>query len=137
MSSNVPFRARHLDHVVLRARQTDTLIRFYRDVLGCQVERQVPAVALTQLRAGDALIDIIAAPAEDPPGRNQDHFCLRVDPFEPERIIDHLTRHGFAPSEVRRVYGAEGFGPSIYVDDPEGNTVELKGPAEERKPGRG
>lgn len=132
--NNVPFHLQHLDHVVLRARSADTLIRFYRDVLGCPVEREVPQANLTQLRAGQALIDIVAATPGDPPGRNQDHFCVRVEPFDGERIIAHLKHHGLQPSEVRRVYGAQGFGPSIYVDDPEGNTVELKGPAEENGP---
>lgn len=140
MSNPVPFALQRLDHVVLRARDSTRLIGFYRDVLGCTLERDVPELGLTQLRAGAALIDIVSAdgplgrargaPPQPDAGHNVDHVCLRVAPFEPERIAQHLQRHGASASAVRRVYGAEGLGPSVYVRDPEGNTVELKGPAE-------
>ena len=139
MSDPAPFALEHIDHVVLRARDSDRLARFYCDVLGCRREREVAELGLLQLRAGASLIDIVAAggtlgraggAAPSPgAGHNVDHVCLRVVPFDAEAISGHLRRHGASPSEVRQVYGAEGFGPSIYVDDPEGNTVELKGPA--------
>ena len=140
-----PFRLGHLDHVVLRARDAPLLIDFYCRVLGCTVEREARDLELTQLRAGASLIDIVstrgplgrlrgAAPVSDG-GHNVDHVCLRVDPFDPATITRYLRDHGAAPSEVRHVYGAEGLGPSIYLDDPEGNTVELKGPAD-REPAR-
>lgn len=138
MSDAAPFRLMHLDHVVLRASDATVLEHFYRQVLGCTLERENPDVGLIQLRAGDALIDIVPvdgrlgraggrAPEQD--GHNVDHFCLRVEPFDAAAITAHLKRHGVRPTEVRDVYGAEGLGPSIYLDDPEGNTVELKGPA--------
>ena len=139
MNDAVPFRLIRLDHVVLRARDGDTLVRFYRDVLGCSLERENADAGLIQLRAGEALIDIV--PVEGRLGRaggrapdtagghNVDHVCLRIDPFDAPAITEHLKRPGAEPSDLRHVYGAEGMGPSIYVDDPEGNTVELKGPA--------
>lgn len=135
----IPFRLLRLDHVVLRARDGDTLVHFYRNVLGCATERENTDAGLIQLRAGDSLIDIVPVdgrlgraggrPPESGGAHNVDHVCLRVDPFDPTAITEHLTRHGVEPSEVRHVYGAEGLGPSIYLSDPEGNTVELKGPA--------
>ena len=139
MSDAVPFRMLHLDHVVLRARDAATLIRFYGDVLGCAIEREAPDLGLTQLRAGRSLIDVVAVDsrlgraggAGPQPGGGPivDHLCLRIDPFDPQALAAHLARHGITASEVRQVYGAEGLGPSIYIQDPEGNTVELKGPA--------
>ena len=69
-----------------------------------------------------------AAPGAE--GHNLDHFCLRVEPFESEPLIAHLARHGIDPGEVQQRYGAEGSGPSLYIQDPEGNTIELKGPPE-------
>lgn len=114
--------------------------RFYCDVIGCTVERELdPAVGLVQLRAGTALIDLVPVGGElgrrfeGPPdhGRpNLDHLCLRIEPFDAERIVAELEAAGCRPQPPARRYGAEGFGPSIYVDDPEGNTVELKGPPE-------
>lgn len=136
-----PFRLGHLDHIVLRARDAALLIRFYTDVLGCRVERDVPSVGLTQLRAGASLIDVVSVTGTlgqaggEPPqagGRhNVDHFCLRVDPFDAVAIKTHLARHGMRCSPVRDLYGAEGLGPSLYIEDPEGNRLELKGPARE------
>lgn len=132
-----------LDHLVLRARDAESLIRFYCDVLGCTVERKTsPEFGLVQLRAGDSLIDIVAVDSElgrtggAPPGsegRNMDHFCVRLESFDEQRIRDHLARHGVEGGPLEARYGAEGYGPSIYVRDPEGNTVELKGPPQQRR----
>ena len=132
------FAIRFLDHLVLRVVDADAMVRFYCDVLGCTLEKHQVEIGLIQLRAGQALIDLVPVDGElgraggAPPGRegrNVDHFCLRVEPFEPAAIREHLARHGVSAGEVARRYGAEGYGPSMYVVDPEGNTVELKGPA--------
>jgi catechol 2,3-dioxygenase-like lactoylglutathione lyase family enzyme len=134
-----------LDHVVLRARDPERLRAFYCDVLGCTVERRLsPELGLVQLRAGAALIDIVAVDSElgrrggaapGDGGGNMDHFCLRVDVLEVEALRSSLRMAGF-PAEtdppVRR-YGAEGFGPSLYLRDPEGNIVELKGPPDDER----
>lgn len=129
---------REIDHVVLRVIDSDKMIRFYCDVLGCRVEKRQEDLGLIQLRAGRSLIDLVpvtgklgklggAAPGVD--ARNMDHFCVRVEPFDADEINRHLAAHGISPGEVVQRYGAEGTGPSIYLRDPEGNTVELKGPA--------
>ncbi|MGR8921875.1 MAG: VOC family protein [Gammaproteobacteria bacterium] len=124
-----------LDHVVLRAHDAAKLTDFYAAVLGSRVERELD-LGLIQLRAGDILIDIVPADSElgrmggPPPGagRNVDHFCLRVTPFDEAAIRAHLDAVGAPASETAERYGADGFGPSIYVTDPEGNVMELKGP---------
>jgi len=133
-----PFAILDIDHVVLRAADPARLEAFYRDVLGCPVEKRQEAIGLTQLRAGRALIDIVSAQSE-PTGshangsdrKNMDHLCLRVDPFDVKAIYRHLDHHGVSYGEVALRYGAEGKGPSIYIKDPDGNRVELKGPASE------
>lgn len=130
-------RVRGLDHIVLRVTDLDRMIVFYGEVLGCPVERRQDAIGLVQLRAGNALIDLVpvdgklgreggAAPGVG--GRNLDHLCLRVEPFDEAAIRRHLDAHGVRAGPVESRYGAEGEGPSIYLSDPEGNTVELKGP---------
>jgi glyoxylase I family protein len=123
-----------LDHVVLRVGDLDRAIKFYETVLNCHVERRLEQPKLVQLRAGASLIDLVPAsvsPAssEDSAGRNMDHFAVRVDGFDAAAITADLARHGIAVGEVRERYGAEGYGPSLYISDPDGNTVELKGPA--------
>jgi catechol 2,3-dioxygenase-like lactoylglutathione lyase family enzyme len=126
-----------IDHLVLRVVDLDRMVRFYVDALGCGVERRQDAIGLVQLRAGRSLIDLVpvdgklgrmggAAPGAQ--GRNLDHFCLRVDPFDEAALRAHLAAHGVEAGKTESRYGAEGEGPSIYLSDPEGNVVELKGP---------
>jgi glyoxylase I family protein len=128
---------RGLDHLVLRIVDLDAMLRFYVDALGCRIERRRDDIGLVQLRAGSALIDLVpvdgklgrmggAAPGAE--GRNLDHFCLRVEPFDEAAIRAQLDRFGIHAGAVEQRYGAEGEGPSIYLTDPQGNVVELKGP---------
>ena len=123
------FAIKGLDHVVLRVADLDRAIRFYCEVLGCTEERRVESIDLVQLRAGAALIDLIAAAGVPAPGAgNMDHFALRIAPFDEADLRAHLDSHGVAVGELATRYGAEGSGPSLYIQDPDGNTVELKGP---------
>lgn len=130
-------RIREIDHVVLRVRDLERALAFYRDVLGCKLEREQVDIGLWQMRAGRSLIDLVpvdgelgaaggAPPAEG--GRNVDHVCLRVEPWDDSAIRGHLAQHGIAPELTKSRFGAEGAGPSMYLTDPDGNTIELKGP---------
>jgi len=132
-----PFSIRLIDHVVLRIRNADASLAFYTGVLGCQLEKRQDTIGLIQLRAGNSLIDLVPidgplgrAGGEGPgsTGRNVDHFALQIVPFREEDIRAHLTSHGVVIVESGLRYGAQGVGPSVYVSDPDGNTVELKGP---------
>ena len=125
-----------IDHVVLRVRDLERMIAFYRDVLGCPVEWRRDELGLVHLRAGRALIDLVpvdgplgrkggAPPGRE--GRNVDHVCLRVAPFDPAAIALHLEAHGVRVGEIRPRFGAQGEGVSVYLWDPEDNLVELKG----------
>jgi glyoxylase I family protein len=124
-----------LDHLVLRVADLDRAIRFYEDVLGCHVERRLDEPKLVQLRAGASMIDLVPSGGasrseEAATGRNLDHFAVRISTFDFTALAAHLRRHGVAVGEVRRRYGAEGYGSSLYITDPDGNVVELKGPPE-------
>ena len=124
------FSIKDLDHVVLKVTDMDRAIRFYEDVLGCKVERTVESIGLVQLRAGRALVDLVPAGEGHGAGRNMDHFALTIEPFDAAALKAHFAAHGIAIGEPATRYGAEGFGPSIYLNDPDGNQVELKGPPE-------
>lgn len=137
MTSTPPFAIKTLDHVVIRCRDIGRMIEFYRDVLGCPLEKAQEGIGLWQFRAGASLIDLVDVNGEigkaggPPPGNdghNMDHFCVSVEGFDPDAINAWLANHGVEGGEPVQRYGAEGSGPSIYVTDPEGNTVELKGP---------
>lgn len=138
--SEAPFTIGTLDHLVLRVHDVDRMVAFYRDVLGCTLERTLEEYGLHQLRAGSALVDLItldgpigrsggAGPGRE--GRNLDHFCLRIDPFDAEAIAAWLDAAGVAHAAPATRYGADGYGQSIYLRDPEDNVVELKGPPTE------
>lgn len=121
------FAIKGLDHVVLRVADVDRAVDFYCRVLGCREERRVERIGLVQLRAGAALIDRV--PGAPGPAPNMDHFALRIEPFDEAALRAHLASHGVPVGETALRYGAEGEGPSLYLSDPDGNTVELKGPA--------
>jgi len=132
-----PFQLQRIDHVVLRVRDVAAMQAFYCDVLGCREERRQDEIGLVQLRAGDSLIDLVpvdgklgrmGGAAPGPEGRNMDHLCLRIDPFDRAAVVAHLEARGVRVGDFGSRYGAEGEGPSQYLFDPEGNLVELKGP---------
>ena len=123
-----------LDHLVLRANDARSLVDFYVQVLGCSVERELD-LGLIQLRAGECLIDVVPVSGTlgqrggrgpEAEGRNLDHFCFLVEHFDEQQILGALSSHGIdaEPAAVR--YGAQGYARSIYLDDPEDNTVELR-----------
>lgn len=129
-------RLREIDHVVLRVRDLDAALAFYLEVLGCTLERRQDAIGLVQLRAGRSLVDLVpidgklgraGGAAPGPEGRNVDHICFRADPFDEAAIRAHLASFGLSAGPVEQRYGAEGSGPSMYLSDPDGNVIELKG----------
>lgn len=128
---------REIDHLVLRVVDLDKMLRFYCGVLGCTIERRQDSIGLVQLRAGRSLVDLVPVDGQlgsaggAPPGkegRNLDHFCFRVEPFDEAVIRRHLEANNVEAGALASRNGAEGEGPSIYITDPEGNVVELKGP---------
>lgn len=125
-------KLRGIDHVVLRVKDIDAMRRFYCDVLGATHVADRPALRMSHLRVGSALIDLVEADPKE--GRNMDHLCLRVEPFDRDAIVAHLEKHGVAVGQIASRFGAEGNGVSIYLADPEGNTVELKGPSDGKPP---
>ena len=130
------FQIRDIDHIVLRVSDLERMIEFYCTVLGCSVQWRRPELGLVHLRAGSAMVDLVpvdgklgkaggAAPGKE--GRNMDHVCLRVDPFDVDQIVAHLESYRARVGEIRPRFGAQGEGVSIYVYDPEDNLIELKG----------
>ena len=105
---------RNIDHVVLRVRDLEAMQRFYCDVLGAKYVAYRPEFGMTHLRAGASIIDLVAvdgplgkaggiAPGKE--GRNMDHLCLRVEPFDQKAVVAHLERHGVAVGDIRTRFG--------------------------------
>ena len=129
-------KVRMIDHIVLRTEQLEAMIHFYSQVLGCKVERTLPPnVGLTQLRAGKSLIDLVDVDSElgraggPPPsgtGKNVDHFCLQIEAIGEDDLRELLESHGVEVGDFQFRYGAEAFGSSVYIRDPDNNIVELR-----------
>ncbi len=124
-----------IDHIVLRTSNIEAMSRFYVEILNCPVERELPEPGLIQLRAGSGLIDLVPvdselgrlggkAPSQD--GRNMDHLCLQITNIAESELLNYLSGNEIEVEDLAERYGAEGFGRSIYINDPEGNVVELK-----------
>ncbi|HEJ7935349.1 VOC family protein [Serratia marcescens] len=133
-----PFNLQRLDHVVLRVRDMQNSLRFYTQIVGCDIAKQRPDLGLVHLRAGASMIDLVdvngvlgkkGGETPDPHRQNVDHVCLRIDPFNEDALLAYLRSQGIDVDPAESRYGAEGDGPSIYFSDPDGNRVELKGPA--------
>jgi glyoxylase I family protein len=121
------FHVERIDHVVLRVRDLAAMVKFYEQALGFKEERRIERLGLVQMRAGASMLDLVHA--DRGTGRNMDHLCFRVEPFDRDAIVKMLAPFGISVGETVERYGAEGNGPSVYFDDPEGNQIELKGPA--------
>ena len=131
-----PINITHIDHLVIRVNDLENMIAFYQDVLGCKLERGPGEAGLAQLRAGHSLIDLVDANGPlgqrggdqpDHAAPNMDHVCFLVQPWDTDSIKAHLKQNEVASGDVASRYGATGMGPSMYLRDPEGNAVELKG----------
>ena len=132
----MPLSIAGLDHLVLRVKDLAAMERFYVEVLGLTVERRADQIGMVQLRAGPQLLDLVDAggllgrQGGAPPGaggRNLDHVCFNIEAFDLTAVVAHLEAHGVSVGESGRRYGAKGFGVSVYLTDPEGNGLELRG----------
>jgi glyoxylase I family protein len=135
------FHVERIDHVVLRVRSLPAMVAFYERALGFKVVRRLDRLKLVQMRAGASMLDLIdkergGAP-ENEKQCNMDHLCFRVEPFDRDAIAARLSPFGITLGETVERFGAEGTGPSVYFDDPEGNQIELKGPATSGMPTEG
>jgi glyoxylase I family protein len=126
----IPARFLGIDHMVFRVTSVERTVAFYEDILGLRVERIFDKIGLHQVRCGRNLIDLVGVKPGDvlppPEQRGIEHLCLSVE-ADLDELIAYLERKGFpifmGPMEV---YGARGFGTSVYLRDPDGYEIELK-----------
>ena len=137
MAMRAPIEMLGLDHLVIRCVDLGTMQRFYCDLIGCELVRHNENFDLYHLRAGAQLIDLIAvdgflgkrggaAPGAE--GKNLDHFAIRIADFDEVALHAWVSENDLEIVEEGERFGADGAGPSIYLRDPEGNIIELKGP---------
>ncbi|SEP05866.1 VOC family protein [Pseudomonas sp. NFACC39-1] len=132
------FTIQHIDHIVLRVKDLERSLAFYTSVLGCELKKRRDDLGMLHLSTGVSMIDLVAVdgplgrqggPAAGKQGHNVDHLCLRIEPFDEPALLAHLASAGLTVEKAQMRYGAQGKGWSIYCFDPDGNQIELKGPA--------
>ncbi|MGP3927133.1 VOC family protein [Streptomyces sp. 8N616] len=117
------------DHLVLRVADIDRSLAFYCGPLGLE------PVRVDEWRAGKApfpsvrvspttIIDLVPRPQDAPTGSNVDHICLVVEPLDWQQVVDSGEFTVVDGPGGR--FGARGVAQSLYVRDPDGNTVELR-----------
>ena len=127
-----PINARFngIDHVVLKVTDIAATTAFYQSVLGLRVERIFEKLGLHQVRCGSNLIDLLAmAPGETlppPANRGIEHLCLSIEANLDDLLQSLAQMHVPVIRGPMEVYGAKGFGSSIYIADPDGYEIELK-----------
>ncbi len=128
-------RITEMDHIVLRVKDVEVSLGFYTETLGLKPER------VEQWRAGevrfpsarlndDTIIDLFLTDQE-PIGRdgarNQDHFCMVIEPTDMEELKRRFEAIGVGiHSGPGKRWGSHGDGISLYVFDPDDNVVELR-----------
>lgn len=125
-----------LDHFVLRVRDLDASLAFYRDILGLPIqfldEYRAGQRPFVSARIGSQLLDLVPDPTFDPEaGKNAGgflHFCVGVPAGRLVEIIPWLKQRGVNVLEDQPMsrMGATGMGLAIYITDPDGYVVELK-----------
>jgi glyoxylase I family protein len=128
--STRPLEFDGIDHAVLQVTDIKRSLAFYVDVLGLSLERIIEDIGIYQLRCGRNLIDLCVLPSgaslAQRSQRSIDHLCLSIR-GDMNKIVEYLTEHNVEmASPVRELYGATGFGTSIYILDPDQYTIELK-----------
>jgi catechol 2,3-dioxygenase-like lactoylglutathione lyase family enzyme len=117
---------------VLVTADAERALRFYCDTLG------LAGVRVEEWRRGEApfpsvridpatIIDLFPG---EPSGTNIDHLCLTVEPVD----LDVLAASGnvqVVSGPTDHLFGAQGYATSLYLADPDGNTVELRSYAQD------
>lgn len=116
-----------IDHVVVNVSDMDRAIHFYCDLIGCALEWRRDDIGLAHLRVGTSFVDLKAGQSMPlAQGRNMDHLCLAVVDFDLDSVRAELTAHNVRLGEAGHRFGASGWGPSLYIFDPDDNVLELR-----------
>jgi catechol 2,3-dioxygenase-like lactoylglutathione lyase family enzyme len=120
----VRLRVAALDHIVLCCADVERSLEFYCDRLGMDAERvdewRRGEVPFPSVRASaSTVIDLFAAQRT---GTNMDHVCLVIEPAD----LDEIAAEFPGSSRGDGLFGAQGYASSVYISDPDGNTVELR-----------
>ncbi|MFI2431687.1 VOC family protein [Streptomyces sp. NPDC018693] len=119
-------RVKAFDHLVLNVEDVERSLHFYTGLLGLEPVRveewragkaPFPSVRVTP----ETIIDLVSRPRGE---SNVDHICLTVDPLDWDEVIASGA-FDVVEGPVPR-FGARGTATSVYVRDPDSNTVELR-----------
>ncbi len=131
-----PLKVKEMDHIVLNTSDIKRSLDFYGRVLGLDVERleeyEKGEVGFPSVRInGDTIIDLFARKDDGKPaegsGLNLNHYCIVADVPAFQELMTYLRKNDVPiRGEPASRWGARGRGTSIYVQDPDGNELELR-----------
>jgi catechol 2,3-dioxygenase-like lactoylglutathione lyase family enzyme len=115
-----------IDHVVLKVRDVERSVEWYRDLLGLEPERleewRRQEVLFVSLRVdGTTLVDLLQGESD---GVNVDHVAFLVQPTDLQAVVESGVFE--VVMEPSTLFGAQGNGTGVYVRDPDGHLVELR-----------
>ena len=116
-----------IGHVVLKVRDLDRSLAFYRDLLGFRVAAQMSNVMLFLTASGENHHDLgllrvgDEAPSQLPTSVGLYHVAIRLPDEAELRVARDLLRdRGLLKGAVDH-----GVSRSVYTQDPDGNEIEL------------
>jgi catechol 2,3-dioxygenase-like lactoylglutathione lyase family enzyme len=124
-----------MDHIVLNVADIDASLAFYCDILGLKAERvdefRAGKVGFPSVRISpDTLIDLMRGGSDhsgEKPERNLNHYCLVSEPVDLTALSAELKTQGVkVVTEPVSRWGAHGQATSIYINDPDGNEIEIR-----------
>jgi catechol 2,3-dioxygenase-like lactoylglutathione lyase family enzyme len=129
-------RVTELDHVVINCADVERSLAWYRDRLGLTPVRAAEwrsgEVPFPSVRVNEhTIIDLFAS---DRSGVNVDHVCLVVDGADLHALAASESFDVVGDGPIDGLFGARGTATSLYVRDPDGNTIELRSYADRGTP---
>jgi len=117
-----------LDHIVLNVSDVERSLAWYEVMLGLGGVRidewRSGDVPFPSVRVSDGCIIDLFASDDVASGDNLNHFCLVASRADVDAVASD-ERFTVVDGPGPR-FGARGDGWSIYVSDPDGNTVEIR-----------
>jgi len=130
-----PIPVRAINHMTLSVSDPAASLEWYQGLFGMPIAARQGNTIVLQIGEGPQFMALGGSASDNP---RITHYCLAVDDFDDERLVQILAEHGVAatgrsgPMESRvrmrgpEFGGAPGGSPELYFGDPDGIVVQLQ-----------
>ena len=130
-----PIPVEAINHMTISVSDPTASVAWYQGLFGMPIAARQGGTIVLQVGNGPQFIAIGGNPSDNP---RITHYCLEVDNFDHERIVEILAENGVAatgqsgPLESRVRMRGEEFGgapsgsPELYFGDPDGIVIQLQ-----------